>query len=491
MKFEIMDKISHIEDSIVLFMDETLAFSSDIPESLSLELSHYVSRLKSKKTYKGKIGEIHYGTIKVAQDYLDVAILGLGNYDTFSVIKLQNSLAEVFRNLKAKNTQSIFVIGEQLTHYMDSKRKRSILLSEVLVMADYEFSEYKSNFEPQAVENIFLLGDFDKNFVDEGIVLGESNKIARHLVNLPANKLTPIYLAELVKSYGNINGFEVTVDHKSEIEALEMSAFLEVAKGSSQPPVLITMRYTGHPESDHRLGFVGKGLTYDSGGLSIKSTSGMVTMKSDMGGAAAVIGAMIAISKLKLKVNVTAVVAACENMISGASYKPGDIISSMAKKSIFIGNTDAEGRLTLIDAVHYIIEKEAVSAVIDVATLTGAAIHCLGHDATCAVSNNDDYYEVVQKSFAKSNEHVWRLPILDEYKELLKHHEADLTNTAGSPGTITAGLFIGEFVHDKPWVHLDIAGTAFKDKQAGIFTKGGTGVATRPLYYVAKKFAAK
>lgn len=491
MKFEIVDKITHLEDALVLLMDESLELPSEFPESLSSEMMDYMKCLKTKASYKGKVGEINYGTIKVDQGYLDVAILGLGSYETFSVIKLQNSLADIFRNLKKRNSQNIIIMGRLLTQYMDSIRKRSVLMSEVLVMADYEFTEYKSDFEAQVVETIYLLGDFDKNTLEEGIILGDSNRLARHLVNLPANKLTPLYLAELVKSYGNINGFEVTLKNKSEIEALEMNAFLEVAKGSSQSPVLIIMKYTGNPGSDQRLGFVGKGLTYDSGGLSIKPTSGMVTMKDDMGGAAAVIGSMVAISKQKLKVNVTAVIAACENMISGASYKPGDIISSMAKKSIFIGNTDAEGRLTLVDAVHYIIEKEDVSAVIDIATLTGAAIHCLGHDATCAISNNDDYYEVVQKSFAKSNEHVWRLPIFDEYKELLKHHEADLTNTAGSPGTITAGLFIGEFVQDKPWVHLDIAGTAFKDKQVGIYTKGGTGVAVRPLYYVAKKFAAK
>ncbi|GAU77235.1 leucyl aminopeptidase [Fusibacter sp. 3D3] len=491
MKLEIVDNITSLEDAMVLLVDESLELPSELPADLSSELMSYMKGLKDKASYKGKIGEINYGTIKVKNDYLNIAILGLGNNDTFSTIKLQNGLADIFRSLKTKCSKSILIMARLITQYMDSSRKRTVLMSESLIMADYEFSEYKSDFEAKQVEHIYLLGDFEKGALEEGVILGESNKIARHLINLPANKLTPLHLAELVKSYGNINGFEVILKNKSEIEALEMNAFLEVAKGSSQPPVLIIMKYTGNPGSDHRLGYVGKGLTYDSGGLSIKPTSGMVTMKDDMGGAAAVIGAMIAISKLNLKVNVTAVIAACENMISGASYKPGDIISSMAKKSIFIGNTDAEGRLTLVDAVHYIVEKEDVSAVIDVATLTGAAIHCLGHDATCAISNNDDYYEVVSKSFAKANEHVWRLPIFDEYKALLKHHEADLTNTAGSPGTITAGLFIGEFVQDKPWVHLDIAGTAFTDKQVGIYTKGGTGVAVRPLYYVAKKFAAK
>lgn len=491
MKFEIIERISQLRDSLIILVDETLELPSELPDDLQSELTAYMAFVSVKSTFKGKIGERVIGSVKTPGGYMNLALVGMGSYETFSNIKLENGIAEVYRALKSENARDILVMARLLTNYMDSIRKRTVLISEALVMADYEFVKYKSDHEVKAVNTIELLGDFEEAALNEGMVLGEANQIARHLINLPANVLTPNYLGELVKKYGEESGFEVILKGEEEIRALEMEAYLEVAKGSSKPPVLIVMKYTGNPASDHRLGYVGKGLTYDSGGLSIKPTASMVNMKDDMGGAAAVIGSMIAISKQKLKVNVTAVVAACENMISGGSYKPGDIISSMAKKSIFIGNTDAEGRLTLIDAVHYIIEKEDVSAVIDVATLTGAAIHCLGHEATCAVSNNDDYFEAVNKAFSKSNENIWRLPIFEEYKALLKHHEADLTNTAGSPGTITAGMFIGEFVQDKPWVHLDIAGTAFKDKQAGIYTKGGTGVAVRPLYYVAKKFALK
>lgn len=491
MNFEIIEKIGQLKDSLIILLDETLELPSELPDDLQSELTTYMAFVSGKGTFKGKIGETVIGSVKTTSGYMNLALVGMGSYETFSNIKLENGLAEVYRTLKGDNASDLLVMARLLTKYMDSIRKRTVLISEALVMADYEFTKYKSDHEVKAVNNIALLGDFDESALNEGIILGEANKVARHLINLPANVLTPSYLGELVKTYGEESGFEVVLKDENEIRALEMEAYLEVAKGSSKPPQLIVMKYTGNPSSDQRLGYVGKGLTYDSGGLSIKPTASMVNMKDDMGGAAAVIGSMIAISKQKLKVNVTAVVAACENMISGGSYKPGDIISSMAKKSIFIGNTDAEGRLTLIDAVHYIIEKEDVSAVIDVATLTGAAIHCLGHEATCAVSNNDDYFEAVNKAFAKSNENIWRLPIFDEYKALLKHHEADLTNTAGSPGTITAGMFIGEFVQNKPWVHLDIAGTAFKDKQAGIYTKGGTGVAVRPLYYVAKKFALK
>jgi len=267
-----------------------------------------------------------------------------------------------------------------------------------------------------------------------------------------------------------------------------MEAFLSVAKGSENGPRLIVMRYFGdESKKDDVLGLVGKGLTYDSGGYSIKPTSSMDTMKSDMGGASSVIGAISAIAKKKLKINVVGVIAACENMISGAAYKPGDIIGSMAGKYIEVLNTDAEGRLTLIDAVHYIIEKEKVNKVIDVATLTGAALVALGLTTTAVVSNNDEFYKKLENASFKADEKVWRLPAFEEYKKLIKSDIADLKNIGGRyAGTITAGLFIGEFVQNKPWLHLDIAGTAWSEKEAGYYSKGGTGVGVRTLYYLAK-----
>lgn len=212
-------------------------------------------------------------------------------------------------------------------------------------------------------------------------------------------------------------------------------------------------------------------------------------MKGDMSGAAAVIGAISAVAEQKLKVNVTAVVAACENMISGYSYRPSDIIGSMGGKSIFIGNTDAEGRLTLLDAMYYIVTKEGVNRVLDIASLTGAALKCTGTEASVVIGNDDDFFNQANSSFEKCGEHIWRMPIYDEYKELIKHEEADLTNIADDPGTITAGLLIGEFNNDIPWLHVDIAGTFWSDKQKGILSKGGTGAAVRPLYYLAKQLS--
>jgi leucyl aminopeptidase len=368
---------------------------------------------------------------------------------------------------------------------LDNEEVLAKAAAEAVVMADYKFDLKSKESEDKEV-SLSIVSDIEGALIEESVFIAEANVVARDLVNQPANRMNPVTLAEKVIELGDAKGFEVEVLGLKQIQSLKMESFLAVAKASSVEPKFIIMRYKGDAENEDILGYVGKGLTYDSGGLSIKPTNSMVDMKSDMGGSAAVIGAMCAIADNKLKKNVVAVVAACENMIAGNAYRPGDIIDSMGGKTIFIGNTDAEGRLTLIDAMDFIVTKEKVSRVLDIATLTGAAIHCTGTAASVAISNNDEFYKKVDDSFALSGEQVWRMPIFDEYKELIKHEEADLTNIAGSPGTVTAGLFVGEFNGGLPWVHLDIAGTAFSKKVSGYISKGGTGVAVRPLYYLAK-----
>lgn len=470
-------------DALILGVTEAYALES-VDETVSLFLNHE----KERGSFEGKIGQSTHFTVVVEGKPLEVTAIGLGNEESFTRTKFKNTLATAFKSLKTKKIRVIGVDMDAVFDVYDSSKRVSKMISETLILANYEFDTYKTDRKAPVLEEVWINPEnLESEAFDEGVLLGESTVFARYLVNEPANVMTPSRLADDVVKMGKETGLEVEVKGKDEILALNMHAFWAVAKASTEEPKLIVMRYTGNPDSDQRLGLVGKGLTYDSGGLSIKPTNGMVTMKCDMGGAAAVIGAMRSIASAGLKTNVTAVVAACENMISGVSYKPGDILSSMGGKSIFIGNTDAEGRLTLVDAVTYIQEHEQVTSVVDIATLTGAAIHCLGSNGTPMISNNDGFFSKVERAFDKADENAWRMPIFDEFKELIKHEYADLTNTAGSPGTITAGMFIGEFVNDKPWVHIDIAGTAFTDKNKGILSKGGTGVGVRPLYYLAKK----
>lgn len=449
-----------------------------------------LSTLKEKGVFEGKVGETYAMTTSEHGNFQEIILVGIGNEATFSTSKLRKGLGEAYKQLKSKKVKAIGVNTEAILSVCSMDKKIARVLGEVFIMSAYAFDDYKTDKKPSTIECIEIEGsNMDQVAFDEGKILGEANVFSRHLTNMPANVMTPEKLALLAKEHLDQSDIEVEIKGLNEIEALGMHAYLAVAKASTNAPKLIVMRYMGDPSSDQRIAYVGKGLTYDSGGLSVKPTASMLNMKDDMGGASAVIAAMGAIGKLKPKVNIIAVVAACENMIAGNSYKPGDIIQSMGGKSIFIGNTDAEGRLTLIDAVTYAIEKEKATFVLDIATLTGAAIHCLGSEAAPVVSNNDDFYAHVEKAFEKADERIWRMPIFDEYKALVKHEQADLTNSAGSPGTITAGIFIGEFVKEVPWVHIDIAGTAFIDKAVGAFSKGGTGSGARALVYLAKKMS--
>lgn len=464
---------------LIPMYEEELSF-----ESLDLPLG----QLLETERFEGKVGTQVDLNLMIDGNLIAVVLIGLGKRGEIGYRKLLNTFGEAVRSikkLKVKNAALIFTGSP-----VDANDTLIKAAAEALLMADYAFLAYKSK-ENEAEEELYgrIVVEEPDHFqavMEEAEVLATANLLARDLINQPANVLNPVTLAQRVEELGADNGFEVEIKELDEIQALQMEAFISVAKGSAIEPRLIVMRYMGDPNSEEILGYVGKGLTYDAGGLSIKSTANMVTMKGDMGGAAAVIGAMCAVAEAKLKRNVVAVVAACENMISGNSYRPGDIIGSMGGKSIYIGNTDAEGRLTLIDAMHYIVTHEKATKVVDIATLTGAALHCTGNAASVSVSTDDRLYEDVCEAYFLSGEQIWRMPIYEEYRELLKHHEADLTNTPGKPGTITAGLFIGEFTDDLPWVHIDIAGTSWSDKETGIYSKGGTGSGVKPLYYLAK-----
>ena len=362
-------------------------------------------------------------------------------------------------------------------------------ITEAVMLGGYRFDKYQSEAKVKGTLNVSITGvpsakvDRAAEVLAEVVNVAQGVIIARDLVNEPSNVLYPETLAERTVALGKEAGFEVEVMDETQIEALGMKAFLAVGASSERQPRLIVMRHMGDPDTKEILGLVGKGLTYDTGGYSLKPTDSMKTMQSDMGGAGAVIGAMYAIAKNNVKQNIVAVVAACENTITGGSYKPGDIIGSMAGKTIEVLNTDAEGRLTLADAVTYSIQKENVTKVIDVATLTGAALVALGTTVTAVVTNNEAFYDDLMLAAKKTGEQFWQLPANKEYKKMNKSQVADLKNLGGKyAGTITAGLFVGEFVQDLPWLHLDIAGTSWAEATEGYTIKGGTGAPVRTLY---------
>ncbi len=423
-----------------------------------------------------------------------VVLIGLGSKAEVDSEKLRKLVACAYgevKRLKSKTASVILPEGTAVTFAEQTK-----VMTESFLMSMYSFDTYQGEKKPTGVTEVsFIVTEDDlaeaKEGIVEGQILGETTVLARQLVNEPANVMTPENLGEEVAKIGQESGFEVEVFAEEKITALGMTAFLEVARAAANRPRLIVMRYFGDTGNTQQLlGLVGKGLTFDSGGLSVKPTESMVYMKCDMGGAAATIGAMSAIARLGLKINVIAVVAACENMIAGKGYRPGDIIQTMAGKTVFIGNTDAEGRLTLADAVHYIVAHEGVAQVVDIATLTGAAVIALGHSTSLVVTNNQELYASLEKASQVSGEKVWQMPSFPEYQEMLKSKVADLTNSAGRAGSsITAGLFIGEFVQKKPWLHIDIAGTAWTEKPEDYISLGGTGVGVRLLYHLVKELS--
>lgn len=412
--------------------------------------------------------------------------LGLGKKETFTGEVLRRAVAKAIQQVRKLKVKTVGVSIRVVENLCVGGNIKAI--TEGILLGDYAFN-YKKDCQERPELTIYLMGVPEEkleratHLLEESIQVAEGVKIARELTNIPSNILYPETLAQRVVDLGKEAGFSVLVLGEEAIKEMGMEAFWAVGGSSERKPRLIVMRHQGAPHEKEVLGLVGKGLTYDTGGYSLKPSDSMKTMHSDMGGAAAVIGTMYSLSKNKVKKNVVAVVAACENVIAPGSYKPGDIINSMSGKTIEIGNTDAEGRLTLADAVTYIIEKEKVDQIIDVATLTGAALVALGTTTTAVITNNQAFYEQLQAAASKTGEAFWQLPSNKEYAKLNHSEIADLKNIGGrNAGTITAGLFIGEFVQNKPWIHLDIAGTAWREQAEGYFSKGGTGVPVRTLY---------
>lgn len=478
MKFKFLkENIENINNNIVVmvFKDETVNTKFSELNEVS-------------KGFDAKYNNIEAIKMFIDGKVINACLVGLGekeNIDEEKVRVIGGNISRRLKNIvrdKRCENKNVHIINVSLSsNYIG-------VLVEGMLLGNYEFNKYKTKQKEDQIDTVTIFtNEYKQEDIEKAELMAKATIIARDLVNEPANVIYPETLANEVINLGQQYGFEVEVYEEEKIRKFEMDAFLAVSRGSVNKPRFIVMRYFGNKGNEEILGLVGKGLTYDSGGYSIKPTDSMMDMKTDMAGAASVIGAMCAISKDKLNKNVIAVVAACENAISGDAYKPGDIINSMGKKTIEVVNTDAEGRLTLADAVYYIINNEKATKVVDIATLTGAAVVALGSIATAIITNNDDFYKELDDAACMSGEKIWRMPTFDEYKKLIKGNEADLKNSGGREGgCITAGLFVGEFAGETPWIHMDIAGSSVSNKSQGYKVKGATGEAVRTLYYLAK-----
>jgi leucyl aminopeptidase len=371
------------------------------------------------------------------------------------------------------------------------------VIVEGALVGNFDADYYRSDRTKQKIEELTIVAPKGANQqslkkgIEQGRIIGESQNFTRDLVNEPGNRMTPTILADRAKAMCDEVGLACDIYGPDKIKELKMGAFWSVAQGSDEEPRLIVMRYEPERAPKKRvLGLVGKGITFDSGGISIKPGEGMEKMKYDMAGGAAMIGAMRAIAQLKPNVRVIGIVCASENMPSGKAQKPGDVQIAMSGKSIEIINTDAEGRLVLADGLHYARELGATH-LIDAATLTGACVVALGMVNAGVFSNDDDFYNRFAHSFAKSGEKMWRLPAEDDYRELIKSDIADIRNTGNGrwAGATTAAMFLKEFVGDTPWIHLDIAGVAWMEDNKPWIAKGPSGVPVRSLVEFTQDFA--
>ena len=362
---------------------------------------------------------------------------------------------------------------------------------EGIVLGAYQFNQYKTNQDTsQPIDEVLIVqketNEITEKQIQKSVIIGQSVNFARDLVNHPANVMTPARMAEEASLLAEQYGMSLTVLESQDMKALHMNAMLAVAQGSEQPPKLLVLKHMGDLTSNEIVAFVGKGITFDSGGISLKPSEGMQDMKDDMGGGAAVLGAMAAIARLKLAINVIGIIPCTENMPSGKALKPGDVISAMNKKTIEIISTDAEGRLVLADGICY-ARYLGATKIIDLATLTGACVVALGTTTSGVLSNNDSWCQQVLDAAKHTGEKMWKLPNDEDYFELIKSTIADVKNSGGRhAGAITAGLFIAQFAADTPWVHIDIAGTVTTQKDAGYHNTGATGVGVRTLIRLAE-----
>ena len=421
--------------------------------------------------------------------------VGLGKEKELTFDELREAFGKAFKRVKGLRIDSISAVLDTFTTEHISAADAAHALGEAFTMATYEFTGYKkkSNEPDKNIEevNVFTVEDADEvsAALHVGHIYGRGTNSARTLVNLPGNMLTATDMADYALQLAGRYGFESEILEKEDMEKLGMGALLAVNQGSAEPPKMIVLKYQGKEEWDNVIGLVGKGITFDTGGYSLKPKTGIVGMKSDMGGAAAVLGAMEIIGELRPEQNVVAVIPSTDNMVAGNAFKPDDVITSMSGKTIEVLNTDAEGRLVLADAVTY-AKQHGADYLVDVATLTGGVIVALGTDKTGALTNNEAFFEEVLEASAEAGEFIWRFPYTEADKRRVRGSKiADLNNSPGREGhAIMGGAFVGEFAEDTPWVHLDIAGTATVSKAHDLGPDGATGVMVRTLALLAERF---
>lgn len=464
---------------IGIFEDFKTGTYKQLNEELNGILDKFADSHDKAKTYK------KLTTLTLDWENYDIIhIVGLGKEADYDVNKHRKLIGHT---IKKVNYDATILLDTFLPSNINIS-EFAFATSEAYHLVIHKPYNLKTNEEQQEELIIEIESKYHiHNAVSEGELLAFATSTARDLINMPANKLTPTILANIVAEFASMHGLKTEILAKSHMMNFGMGGILGVNQGSTENPKLITVKYMAGSPNDEVLALVGKGVTYDTGGYSLKPATSMYGMHGDMGGAATVYGAFNAIVYAKLPVNVILVIPATDNMVSANSLKPGDVITMLNKTTVEVNNTDAEGRLILADALTYAVQQGATH-IIDAATLTGAIIRALGDHTTGAFTNNKEFIEDFLKVAAKSGESTWELPIFKPEQKLLKTSEiADMKNAPAGPGAIVAAAFLKQFVKDEiPWIHLDIAGVAETNKVHELGPTGATGAMIRTLYNYAK-----
>lgn len=480
-------------DAIIVFHSQVRESTRGITREIDEALGFRISSLITAGEITGELGEViqlhNWG--KIPSDR--VIVVGLGEETNIDLHRFKHAVAAASRQAMRKGLKSIgigcpsFII----------ERYNSVDVAQAIVegveLGTHQHQRYRTGEKKKQLESVSIpCATMNDSAVQAGIergrIFARATNYARFLSHEPANLLTPQQFVDYAKQIAEKRGLEIEVLDEARLEELGMEALLSVARGSEAGARMIVISYYGAPESREILGFVGKGVTFDCGGLQVKSDEGMLGMKGDMAGAAAVLAAMDAIGELRPHSNVLAVIPVCENMINGRSYRPGDVLRSFSGKTIEITHTDAEGRLILAEGIAY-AKRKGATRLVDVATLTEAVVVALGHEATGMMGNDEEWLSEVKTAARVAGEHMWELPMYPEFKTYLKSEIADIKNDGGRPaGCIQGAVFLQEFAEETPWVHLDISGTAIAPRESGIFVEGATGVGVRTLIQMAVRF---
>ncbi|MFQ3544749.1 leucyl aminopeptidase [Halobacillus rhizosphaerae] len=468
-----------------LFQDDKKMNSyHQVNEKFNGQLDSYIQEgdLSSKRQKVSKL--MPAGILSAKRVYF----IGLGNSDQLTRSTYRKALGRLFKQLQQDGITQAALAMDSLKPDQLRIEECAEIIAEAMITSTCVLKHYKTRKSEGslAIEHVTFISSDDERVLlrsaATGFAFGKGVNTARDLVHLPANLLTATDMAKYALHMADNYGFEAEILEKEDMEELGMGALLAVNQGSTEPPKMIVLKYQGLENWEDVTALVGKGITYDTGGYSIKSKTGMPGMKGDMGGAAAVLGAMDTIGRLKPSKNVLAVIPSSDNMISGSAFKPDDVITSLSGKTIEVLNTDAEGRLALADGVTYAKQNKA-DRVINVATLTGGVVTALGSWMTGAMTNNINLYKELESIGESMGEPIWQLPYNEDYQAQVRNSDiADLNNSPTRKAhPIMGGAFVGEFAENTPWVHLDIAGTSVAEASHELGPKGPTGVMAKTL----------